>query len=61
MTDKKTIINPTNHFYINLSGDFSKNIETHAFFVDAESYLPMNEKQSANWCEIFSGRHSFRF
>lgn len=44
MTDKKTIINPTNHFYINLSGDFSKNIESHAFFVDADNYLPLNEK-----------------
>lgn len=43
MTDKKTIINPTNHFYINLSGDFSENIENHAFFIDADNYLPMNE------------------
>ena len=43
MTDKKTIINPTNHFYINLSADFTKNIENHAFFVDADNYLPMNE------------------
>lgn len=44
MTDKKTILNPTNHFYINLGGDFSKNIENHAFFIDADNYLPMNEK-----------------
>jgi aldose 1-epimerase len=43
MTDKKTIVNPTNHFYINLSGDFFQNIENHALFIDAESYLPMNK------------------
>ncbi|WP_291785290.1 aldose epimerase family protein [Cecembia sp.] len=42
ITDKKTIVNPTNHAYFNLSGDFSKNIEDHEFWVDAEHYLPVN-------------------
>jgi aldose 1-epimerase len=42
MTDKKTIINPTNHFYINLGADFSQNIESHALYIDAEDYLPLN-------------------
>lgn len=44
ITDQKTIINPTNHAYFNLSGDFSKNIEDHTFMVDADHFLPMNEK-----------------
>ncbi|MCL6260850.1 galactose mutarotase [Aquiflexum sp. TKW24L] len=42
-SDKKTILNPTNHAYFNLTGDFSKTIEEHGFFVDAENYLPMNK------------------
>jgi aldose 1-epimerase len=43
ITDKKTIINPTNHAYFNLSGDFSKSIEDHSFFVNADHYLPMDQ------------------
>ncbi|MFC0264263.1 aldose epimerase family protein [Fontibacter flavus] len=44
ITDQKTIINPTNHTYFNLSGDFSENIEDHEFTVNADHFLPMNEK-----------------
>lgn len=44
LTDQKTIINPTNHAYFNLSGDFTKTVEDHDFFVDADHYLPLNEK-----------------
>jgi len=44
ITDTKTIINPTNHAYFNLSGDFSKNIEDQMFMVEADHFLPMNEK-----------------
>ncbi|RZS98748.1 aldose epimerase family protein [Cecembia calidifontis] len=44
ITDQKTIINPTNHAYFNLSGDFSQSIEDHDFFVDADHYLSLNEK-----------------
>ncbi|MFD2202123.1 aldose epimerase family protein [Shivajiella indica] len=43
ISDKKTIINPTNHSYFNLNGDFSKDIEGHMFMVDADHFLPMNE------------------
>ncbi len=43
ISDQKTIINPTNHAYFNLTGDFTKSIEGHGFFVDAEKYLPMNK------------------
>lgn len=43
-TDSKTVLNPTNHFYINLSGDFNKTIEDHLFQVNADRFLPMNDK-----------------
>ncbi|WP_040400351.1 aldose epimerase family protein [Cecembia lonarensis] len=43
ISDKKTVINPTNHSYFNLSGDFSQSIEAHEFFVDTDHYLPINE------------------
>lgn len=42
ITDKKTVVNPTNHAYFNLSGDFSKNIGDHEFWVDADHYLPLS-------------------
>lgn len=42
--DQKTVLNPTNHCYFNLSGD-GKNILKHQFKINAETYLPMNE----NW------------
>jgi aldose 1-epimerase len=41
-TDQTTVLNPTNHSYFNLSGDFSKSIEDHLFYVNAGHYLPMN-------------------
>ncbi len=43
-SDSKTVLNPTNHFYINLSGDFQTSIEDHIFQVNADKFLPMNEK-----------------
>ncbi|UJP66917.1 aldose epimerase family protein [Mongoliitalea daihaiensis] len=44
ITDKKTIINPTNHAYFNLSGDFRQPITDHMFTVDADSYLPVDSQ-----------------
>ncbi|GHB31765.1 aldose epimerase family protein [Mongoliitalea lutea] len=41
-TDKKTIINPTNHAYFNLSGDFNETISDHIFKVDADAFLPID-------------------
>ncbi len=41
-TDQTTVLNPTNHSYFNLSGDFTQTIEDHLFFVNAGHYLPMN-------------------
>ncbi len=43
-TDKKTIINPTNHAYFNLSGNFSETIKDHLLQIDARHYLPINKK-----------------
>lgn len=42
-TDKKTVVNLTQHTYFNLSGDFSKSILDHELTLDAATYLPVNE------------------
>lgn len=44
ISDKKTILNLTNHAYFNLSGNLSQSIEDHEFWVNADHFLPMNEK-----------------
>lgn len=43
LTDKTTIINPTNHSYFNLSGDFSKNILNYKLQISAKHFLPIDE------------------
>ena len=42
-TDKKTIINLTNHSYFNLGGYDSGNIYSHLLSIDAPYYLPTDE------------------
>ena len=42
-TDKKTIVNLTNHSYFNLSGSIDKNILDHQLQIDADSLLPVDE------------------
>ena len=42
-TDKKTIINLTQHSYFNLSGDFNSNILDHEVFINANNYLPVDD------------------
>lgn len=41
-TDKKTIVNLTNHSYFNLSGDFSKNILDTQVKINADEFLPID-------------------
>lgn len=42
-TDKKTIVNLTQHTYFNLSGDFSKTILDHEIVLNANQYIPVFE------------------
>ncbi len=41
-TDKKTIINMTNHSYFNLSGDPSKPATDHILYINADQYTPVD-------------------
>lgn len=41
-TDKKTVVNLTQHSYFNLSGDFTKTILDHEITIDADTYLPVD-------------------
>ncbi|MCM5663395.1 aldose epimerase family protein [Galbibacter mesophilus] len=42
-TDKKTIINLTQHSYFNLTGNFSESILNHEIMIDADAFLPIDE------------------
>lgn len=42
-TDKKTIVNLTQHSYFNLSGDFSEKILDHKVEINADEYVPVDE------------------
>src|SRR5690606_1070081 len=42
-TDKKTVVNLTQHSYFNLSGDFSKGILDHEISINADTFLPVDE------------------
>ncbi len=41
-TDKKTVVNLTQHSYFNLSGDFSKDILDHRVQILADKFLPVD-------------------
>lgn len=43
-TDKTTVLNLTQHTYFNLSGESSGDILDHKLELDADSFLPVNEK-----------------
>ena len=40
-TDKDTLVNPTNHSYFNLSGDFTQTIDRHVFQLNTEGIYPI--------------------
>ena len=44
VTDKRTIINLTNHAYFNLGGYASGSVLEHELTLDADAYLPINDK-----------------
>ena len=41
-TDKPTIVNLTQHSYFNLTADFNQNILDHEIFINADSFLPVD-------------------
>lgn len=41
-TDKKTVINMTNHSYFNLSGDPTSQITDHLLYINADNYTPVD-------------------
>lgn len=43
-TDKKTVINMTNHSFFNLSGNPETTILDHVLLVNADAYTPLNEQ-----------------
>lgn len=42
-TNEPTIVNPTQHTYFNLSGDFSQDILDHELFLNADRFLPVDQ------------------
>lgn len=42
VTDRQTVVNPTNHTFFNLSGDPSQSALDHWLHVDADAFLPVD-------------------
>lgn len=43
-TDKETVLNLTQHAYFNLSGDFNTTILDHELMINANTFVPVNDK-----------------
>lgn len=42
VTDRKTVINMTNHAYFNLSGDPTRRVDDHLMHINADNYTPVD-------------------
>lgn len=42
-TDKRTLFNPTNHVYFNLSGNYEEKVYTHDIQLNSNHYVPLRE------------------
>lgn len=42
-TDKKTVVNLTNHSYFNFTGDLNKSILDHVVMINANKFVPVND------------------
>ncbi|WP_299664919.1 aldose epimerase family protein [uncultured Polaribacter sp.] len=62
VSDATTFINLTNHSYFNLSGDLKKTITEHSFQINADHFLPVNDKMIplGNFEEVANTPFDFR-
>jgi aldose 1-epimerase len=44
VSDKKTVVNLTNHSYFNLSGDLKRDILGHSLMIKSDQFLPLNDR-----------------
>ena len=42
VTDRKTVVNMTNHSYFNLSGDPSRRVDNHILYINSDTYTPVD-------------------